>query len=133
VIHVGPGVRLLTAEQLAQAPALRDLADEVRAPHAVNPLVGDIAAGLRAAYGLDPEISRGSRITSAAENHDPLDDPPGGVAHDSRCARSADRDDILRTYVTAVIPGALRTPPPAAGRDRLIRALRIISRRDWAS
>jgi phenylalanyl-tRNA synthetase alpha chain len=130
VLRVGPGVRLLTAEERAQALALRDLADEAQGAHAVNLLVRDIAAALRAAYGLAPEIRRGSRVVAVTDNYDRLYYPPDGAARASRYTRYLDPDHVLRTHMTGVIPGALRTPPPVAGPDRLILAPGVVYRRD---
>jgi phenylalanyl-tRNA synthetase alpha chain len=129
VVHVGPGVRLLTAEQLSEALALRDLSDEAHGVHAVNLLVGEIATSLRAHYRLTPDINRGCRIVAVADNYDRLYYPPEGAARDSRYTRYVSHDRVLRTQMTAVIPGALRAKVPL-DHDRLLLAPGIVYRRD---
>jgi phenylalanyl-tRNA synthetase alpha chain len=136
VVHVGLGVCILTPDQLSQALALRDLSDETQGVHAVNLLVHQISAALQAKYGLVPEIQRGSRIVSVLDNYDRLYDPPGGAARDSRYTRYVAPDRVLRTQMTAVIPGALRSLRSSLldrshpDRSMLILAPGIVYRRD---
>ena len=129
VVHVGPGVCVLTPEQVAQALALRDLSDEAQGVHAINLLVREIAEALQARYGLVPEVHRGSRIVSVEENYDRLYYPPDGAARDSRYTRYVRPRRLLRTQMTAAIPGALLTRLPTS-RDRLLLAPGIVYRRD---
>jgi phenylalanyl-tRNA synthetase alpha chain len=129
VIHVGPGVCILTAEQLGQALALRDLSDERQGTHALNLLVQEIATALQTRYGVVPEVHRGSRIVSIEDNYDRLYYPPDGAARDSRYTRYAGPGHVLRTQMTSAIPAALRALPPT-GQDRLLLAPGIVYRRD---
>jgi phenylalanyl-tRNA synthetase alpha chain len=129
VVRVGRGVHLLSAEQLSQALALRDLADEAQGVHAINLLVQEIASALQAKYRLLPEIHRGSRIVPVADNYDRLYYPPDGAARDSRYTRYVDPGHVLRTQMSAIIPGALRSRPPT-NHDRLLLAPGIVFRRD---
>jgi phenylalanyl-tRNA synthetase alpha chain len=129
VIHVGPGVCILTPEQLARALALRDLADEAQGVHTVHLLVRQLVAALQASYGLAAEVHRGSRIVSVEDNYDRLYYPPDGAARDSRYTRYVGPRHVLRKQMTAAIPGALHSVPPGT-RDRLLLAPGIVYRRD---
>jgi phenylalanyl-tRNA synthetase alpha chain len=129
VVHVGHGVRILTPEQLSQALALPDLSDPAQGVHAINVLVWEIAAALRSKYRLGPEIHRGSRIVSVEDNYDWLYYPSEGAARDSRYTRYVGPGHLLRTQMTAAIPGALRSRPPV-DQDRLLMAPGIVYRRD---
>jgi phenylalanyl-tRNA synthetase alpha chain len=100
VVHVGPGVCILTPERVAQALALRDLSDEAQGVHAINLLVREIAEALQARYELVPEVHRGSRIVSIEENYDRLYYPPDGAARDSRYTRYVGPRQLLRTQMT---------------------------------
>src|SRR5262249_27250223 len=121
VVHVGPGVCILTPERVAQALALRDLSDEAQGVHAINILVREIAEALQARYGLVPEVHRGSRIVSVEETYDRLYYPPDGAARDSRYTRYVGPRHLLRTQMTAAIPDALLTRLPTS-QDRLLLA-----------
>ncbi|MBS2013547.1 MAG: hypothetical protein JST00_11700 [Deltaproteobacteria bacterium] len=89
---------------LARALALRDLTDpsEGRSVHVVSLLTTSIAGALGA------RIVRGPRVVTIADNYDRLGFSPESVTRDARYTRYVDRDHVLRTHTSALVPEALR-------------------------
>jgi len=89
---------------LARALALRDLTDPSSAPkpHALALLVDALATA------LDARIIRGPRVVTVVDNYDRLGFSKETVTRDARYTRYVDRDHVLRTHTSALVPGALR-------------------------
>lgn len=87
---------------LARALALRDLTDPSEGAHVLSILVDRIAGALGA------RVVRGPRIVSIADNYDGLGFSPESVTRDARYTRYVDRDHVLRTHTSALVPACLR-------------------------
>lgn len=116
----------LTPDALADALAVRDLTDPAHGPHAIQLLVDAILA---AAPG-PPVVHRGERIVDVADNYDRLGYSPAAAARDARYTRYVDRERMLRSQTSALIPGALRELAATGWREALIACPGIVYRRD---
>lgn len=113
---------------LHDALALRDLTDPEAGPHAAQLLVDRARDALTAAWQNTATTHRGQRIVTLADNYDALGYPPDGPARAARYTRYVDPNRVLRTQMSAVIPGALRRLD--APDDVLIVSPGITYRRD---
>jgi len=73
-------------------------------------------------------VYRGERIVAVADNYDRLGYSPAAAARDARYTRYVDRERMLRSQTSALIPGALREL--AGRREALIACPGIVYRRD---
>ena len=124
-------LKTLSPAALADALALRDLTDPAGGPHAAQLLVDTACGALTRAWDCPALTHRGERIVTVAENYDRLGYPPDGPARAARYSRYVTAGRLLRTQMSAAIPGALdalaAAGPPA---DTLICCPGITYRRD---
>lgn len=110
---------------LARALALRDLTDPSQGLHVVSILVDRISEALGA------RILRGPRIVSIADNYDGLGFSAESVTRDARYTRYVDRDHVLRTHTSALVPACLRAlAGDASWSDTTIALPGVVYRRD---
>lgn len=120
----------LTPAQLAQALAVRDLSDPAAGPHAVQLVVDQAVEALAARWSCSVRWWRGERIVTVADNYDNLGYHPGDVTRDARYTRYVDRDHVLRSHSSALIPGALRHLAETPADDLLLVCPGLVYRRD---
>jgi phenylalanyl-tRNA synthetase alpha chain len=123
-------VRLIDADAYRRALSVRDLTDAALGSHAMQLLVHDTVAALRARWRCPVVLYRSPPLVSAADNYDALGYPPDGASRDARYTRYVTHDRLLRTQMSALIPGALRTLVPADYDEVLIVCPGLTYRRD---
>jgi phenylalanyl-tRNA synthetase alpha chain len=123
-------VTTISSDQLARDLAIRDLTDPAAGGHAIQLLIDLAVAALTAAWDCHVYLARGPRVVSLADNYDALGFPPDAVTRDSRYTRYVDRDHMLRSHATAMIPAALRSLSDGGPEDILIVCPGITYRRD---
>jgi phenylalanyl-tRNA synthetase alpha chain len=122
---------VITPEQLDRALSLRDLSDPGSGPHAMQLVAGAIRARLEQAWGCPVLVHRSSPIGSVHTNYEVLGYPAGAPAREARYTRYLGDGRLLRTHMTAAVPGALRDLAGGAGPDDLVVACPgLVYRRD---
>ena len=101
-------VRLIDADAYRRALSVRDLTDAALGPHAIQLLVSETVAALHARWRCPVVLYRSPPLVSVADNYDELGYPPDGASRDARYTRYVTHDCLLRTQMSALIPGALR-------------------------
>ena len=120
----------ITPAQLADALALRDLADPAAGRHCLQQLAVSAADALVAAWGSDRLTWAGERIVMVADNYDALGYPADGPARNARHTRYVTDTTLLRTQTSAAIPPVLRALAAAPPEDVLIEVPGLTYRRD---
>lgn len=123
-------VRLIDADAYRRALCVRDLTDAALGPHAMQLLVHDAVAALRARWRCAVVLYRSPPLVAVADNYDGLGYAPDGASRDARYTRYVTHDRVLRTQMSALIPGALRTLANADYDDVLIACPGLTYRRD---
>lgn len=129
---IRPDRRVISDDAITRALAVRDLTDADAGPHAMQPLLGRLAAALADAWDVPVRTVRADPVVTVADNYDRLHYPRAAVTRDARYTRYVGPDHLLRTHTTAMIPAALEelareTPPPA---DVVLLAPGLVYRRD---
>ena len=104
---------VITQQQLDRALALRDLSDPAAGPHAMQLVAAAIGDALERAWGAPVLVHRASPVVTIADNYEMLGYPADAPAREARYTRYVDDRRLLRTHMTAMVPGALRPPRPA--------------------
>ncbi|MDX6259700.1 MAG: phenylalanyl-tRNA synthetase alpha chain [Kribbellaceae bacterium] len=100
---------VLTAEELNDNLALRDLADPAQGPHGIQLVVDQIRAALGQAWPYTEIWTRRDHpVVSLADNYDNLGYAAGAVTREERYTRYASPTQVLRSHTSAMIPPALR-------------------------
>jgi len=120
----------LTPAQLARDLAVRDLTDPAAGPHAVQLVVDQAVEALAGLWSCEVRRSPGERIVTVADNYDHLGYHPADVTRDARYTRYVDRDHVLRSHSTAMIPAALRALAACPADDVLLVCAGVVYRRD---
>jgi phenylalanyl-tRNA synthetase alpha chain len=123
-------VRLIDADAYRRALSVRDLTDAALGPHAMQLLVHSTVTALHARWRCPVVLYRSPALVTVADNYDALGYPPDGASRDARYTRYVTRKRLLRTQMSALIPGALRTLRPADYDDVLIVCPGLTYRRD---
>ena len=122
---------VLTAEELNNTLALRDLADPAQGPHAIQLIVDQLRTALGHAWPYT-EIwtRRDHQVVSLADNYDNLGYAAGAVTREARYTRYASEGEVLRSHTSAMIPPALRELAASDSTDVLMVCAGICYRRD---
>ncbi|NYH84424.1 PheS-related mystery ligase SrmL [Actinopolymorpha cephalotaxi] len=99
---------VLTPAQLRACLSIRDLSDPAQGPHALQLVVGDLAAALGSAWDAEVRVVRSSPVVSLADNYDHLGYAADAVTREAHYTRYVDAEHVLRSHSSASIPGALR-------------------------
>jgi len=118
----------ITPAELDRALALRDLSDPDRGPHAMQLLVGAVAAALEDAWGCPVRMHRADPVVTVEDNYGVLGYPPDAPAREARYSRYVDAGHMLRAHTTAMVPAALRTL--AEEPDVVVACPGLVYRRD---
>lgn len=118
----------LTPAQLARDLTVRDLTDPGSGPHAIQLVVEQAVEALRSS--CEVRWARGDRIVTVADNYDHLGYDPADVTRDARYTRYVDRDHVLRSHSTAMVPAALRALAANPADDVLLVCPGLVYRRD---
>jgi phenylalanyl-tRNA synthetase alpha chain len=122
---------VITQEQLERARSLRDLTDPAAGPHAVQLVAAAVSRALDRAWGCPVLVHRSGPVVSIRENYEVLGYPPDAPAREARYTRYLDGTRLLRSHMTAAVPGALRELAAADGPDDLVAACPgLVYRRD---
>jgi phenylalanyl-tRNA synthetase alpha chain len=120
----------ISDDQLDRALRVRDLTDPGAGEHCMQQLVDTSVAALAASWAVDVHVRRGGRVVSVADNYDALRYPPGGAAREARHTRYVSRATVLRTQMSALVPGALRELADRRPGDALVACPGVVYRRD---
>jgi phenylalanyl-tRNA synthetase alpha chain len=123
-------IRPISAAQLADALALRDLTDPEAGEHCMQRLVAAATDALTARWRCPALTWRGGRVVDVDDNYDRLGYPPDGPARDARYTRYVDARRLLRAHTSAAIPGALRELATSPPDDLLVAVPGLVWRRD---
>ena len=77
----------MTIDRLTHDLTLRDLSDPAHGPHAMQPLLDQVASALRTAWGVPADVIRTGPVVSIADNYDRLGYDAAAVTRDSRYSR----------------------------------------------
>jgi phenylalanyl-tRNA synthetase alpha chain len=122
---------VITQDQLDRALALRDLSDPASGRHAMQLVAEAIRAGLARAWGCPVPVHRAGPVVTVHANYEVLGYPPDAPAREARYTRYLNGRRLLRTHMTAAVPGALRDLAGADGPDDLVVACPgLVYRRD---
>ncbi len=113
-----------------RALTVRDLTDAAEGPHAMQLVVQEAIAELRALWSVDVILSRGSPSVRVADNYEALGDAADAAARDARYTRYVAADLVLRTHTSALLPGLLRQVARADCSDVLLASPGLVWRRD---
>ena len=119
-----------------QSLVLADLTDPATGPHAMQLMLGNVVAALCDAWECPAIVRRASPLISLEENYARLHYPVDGAAAAARYTRYLDTNTVLRTQMSAVIPGLLREVAAADLDDVLLVCPGLVYRRDridWRS
>ncbi len=120
----------ITSGALERALHLRDLADPLQGPHAMQQIVEEVHTALAQLWGCRRLIYRGSPVVSTRDNYDRLGYPPEGVVRDARYTRYITPQVMLRAHTSAMIPGLLRSMASDPPEDILLVCPGLVYRRD---
>ena len=122
---------VLTAEELNNTLALRDLADPAQGPHAIQLVVDQLRTALGHAWPYTESWTRRDHpVVSLADNYDNLGYAAGAVTREVRYTRYASEGEVLRSHTSAMIPPALRELAASDSTDVLMVCAGICYRRD---
>ncbi|NEA36588.1 hypothetical protein [Streptomyces sp. SID13031] len=121
----------ISADELHDARALRDLTDPRQGSHAIQLIVDSIRTALGRAWP-DTEIwtRRDHRGVSLADNYDDLGYATDAVTREARYTRYISAAEVLRSHTSAMIPPALRELAASGSTDVLMVCAGICYRRD---
>src|SRR5436190_5140344 len=119
----------MSPEVIARALAVRDLSGPESGPHAMQSIVSSLVSALVSASGTCPVVHRGSPIVSIRDNYERLCYPGDAVTRDARYSRYVSETHMLRSHITAMIPGLLDRLDPGVG-DVLLAPVGLVYRRD---
>lgn len=110
-------------------PTERDLTDASQGEHAMQQLVQEMVGALQWAWKIPKRWYPGPTVVSVTDNYDRLLYPDDGAARAARYSRYVDATHLLRTQMSAVVPGLLDslTSPPL---DMLVVCPGMVWRRD---
>lgn len=129
-------IPLMGRSTYRQSLVLADLTDPATGPHAMQSMLGDVVGALREAWRCPAIVRRASPLISLEENYARLHYPVDGAAADARYTRYLDASTVLRTQMSALIPGLLHEIAPADIDDVLLVCPGLVYRRDridWRS
>jgi phenylalanyl-tRNA synthetase alpha chain len=120
----------ITQDQLDRALSLRDLSDPAAGPHAMQLVVAAIEEALEQAWGCPVLVHRSSPVVTVHSNYEVLGYPADAPAREARYTRYLDGTRLLRTHMTAAVPGALRDLAGNGRPDLVIACPGLVYRRD---
>ena len=121
---------VITQDQLDRALALRDLSDPARGPHAMQLVAEAIGRALERAWGCPVLVHRSGPVVTVSDNYEVLGYPPAAPAREARYTRYLDETRLLRTHMTAAVPGALRALAGNGRPDLVAACPGLVYRRD---
>lgn len=121
---------IISEAERREALALRDLTDPSQGVHAMQEVVARIERRLADCWDAPVILHRGTREVSVVDNYDKLRYPAEAIARGARYTRYVGADRVLRTQMSAVIPGLLRKLARYAPRDAILLCPGIVYRRD---
>jgi phenylalanyl-tRNA synthetase alpha chain len=92
---------------LKRSLAIKDLTDSTNGKHAINIMLEEIQNKIESHYNLKSRLIRKNPIVSKSENYDRLYYPEDTVTKSSRYTRWVDKDHLLRTHTSSMIPEIL--------------------------
>lgn len=99
--------------------------------HAIGLLVSEIACSLENHYSIKPDIERGNRVVSMAENYYDLGYNQNEITLSSVYTRYIDENTLLRTQMSSTIPSLLKQYSEKRSRENILwMCPGIVYRRD---
>ncbi|MCI4658511.1 PheS-related mystery ligase SrmL [Cryobacterium zhongshanensis] len=120
----------LSATELTDALTLRDLSNPGQGHHAMQTLLGGVAASLAGHWGIPAETIRHSPLVAVADNYDKLGFDPAAVTRDQRYSRYVSPTVMLRSHTSASIPTLMHALSTQARYDQLLVLPGLVYRRD---
>jgi phenylalanyl-tRNA synthetase alpha chain len=120
----------ISDDQLDRALQARDLTDPGAGGHCMQELVEGAVATLAGTWATGVHLRRAGRVVSVADNYDALRYPPDGVSRDARHTRYVSKATVLRSQMSALVPGALRELADRRPDDTLVACPGVVYRRD---
>lgn len=99
--------KYLSESELQKSLGILDLTNNPN--HAISLLVAKIQKALELKYQVPAQVERGSPVVLKVDNYDHLGYPDTEVTLSSRYTRYVDEEKMLRTQMTSVIPGVLKS------------------------
>jgi phenylalanyl-tRNA synthetase alpha chain len=122
---------LATSDLIERSLAIRDLADPAQGPHAMQLIVEALVDALSTRWGCPAIVHRASPIVSIHDNYERLRYPPDAVTREARYTRYVSDTTVLRSHITAMIPGLLdRLATERTRDDALLAPVGLVYRRD---
>jgi phenylalanyl-tRNA synthetase alpha chain len=122
---------VITQQQLDRALALRDLSEPASGPHAMQLVAAAVGDALEHVWGAPVLVHRSRPVVTIADNYETLGYPAGAPAREARYTRYVDDRRLLRTHMTAMVPGALRRlARPGDAEDVVVACPGLVYRRD---
>jgi len=121
---------VLSIDAYRRAVSIRDLTDPGGGPHAMQVLIGEIAAALQARWHCEVVTCRMNPVVPIEDNYDRLGYPPDAAARDARYTRYVSERLLLRTQTSAMIPPLLDRLAAAPPADALLVCPGLVYRRD---
>jgi phenylalanyl-tRNA synthetase alpha chain len=100
-------MRTMSAEELRQALACRDLTNPAEGRHALQQIVTMLEQSLTGTWRVPVLRDPGPRIVDVADNYDRLRYAPDAITRDSRYSHYIGEGRMLRSHTTARIPHLL--------------------------
>jgi phenylalanyl-tRNA synthetase alpha chain len=117
-------------DQLDRALRVRDLTDPAGGEHCLQRLVDAAVATLAGTWAADVHVRRAGRVVSVADNYDALRYPPDSISREARYTRYVSRATVLRSQMSALVPGALRELADGRPAEALVACPGLVYRRD---
>jgi phenylalanyl-tRNA synthetase alpha chain len=121
---------LISDDAYRRALTLPDLTEAANGRHALQLLVHETVAALCRAWGCDVIVHRGNAVVSVTDNYELLGYALEAAARDARYTRYVSEREVLRTHMSAMIPGLLRLLARAPYDDVLLACPGLVYRRD---
>ena len=93
-------------------------------------VAGAISDALERAWGAPVLVHRSSPVVTVHDNYEVLGYPPAAPAREARYTRYVDGGRLLRTHMTAAVPGALRALAGDGQPDLVVACPGLVYRRD---
>ncbi len=122
---------IMSPEKTQESLTISDLTNPKNGIHAINIVVKNIKNVLKKAYRETDIIElRSNPIVSVKENYDDLLIPDDNPGRSSRYTRYINKNTVLRTHTSAILPGWLKNEAQSGIKDKMVLLPGMCYRRD---